>query len=45
MKTRADDLDSKLELLKAAFSEISRLSAKVAIEDSHELMDADSDAT
>jgi len=34
MKARADDLDSKLELLKAAFSEISRLSAEVAIESS-----------
>jgi len=34
MKTRADDLDSKLELLKAAFDEISRLSAEVAIENS-----------
>ncbi|KAI0300874.1 Vps51/Vps67-domain-containing protein [Russula brevipes] len=32
MRERADGLDSDLELLKAAFSEISRLSAEVAIE-------------
>lgn len=34
MRSRADSLDSDLELLKAAFSEISRLSAEVAIESS-----------
>jgi hypothetical protein len=34
MKTRADELDSKLELLRASFDEISRLSAEVAIESS-----------
>ena len=34
MKARADDLDSKLELLREAFSEICRLSDKVAIESS-----------
>ncbi|KZV61734.1 hypothetical protein PENSPDRAFT_618813 [Peniophora sp. CONT] len=32
MKTRAESLDGDLELLRAAFSEISRLSAEVAIE-------------
>ncbi|KAI0303715.1 Vps51/Vps67-domain-containing protein [Multifurca ochricompacta] len=32
MRNRAESLDSDLELLKAAFSEISRLSAEVAIE-------------
>ncbi|KAI0319210.1 Vps51/Vps67-domain-containing protein [Amylostereum chailletii] len=34
MKTRAESLDADLDLLKIAFSEISRLSAEVAIEDS-----------
>ncbi|KAH9003022.1 vesicular transporter [Lactarius hatsudake] len=34
MRSRAESLDSDLELLKAAFSEISRLSAEVAIESS-----------
>ncbi|KAI9511826.1 Vps51/Vps67-domain-containing protein [Russula earlei] len=34
MKSRAESLDSDLELLKSAFSEISRLSAEVAIESS-----------
>lgn len=33
MKTRAESLDSDLDLLRIAFSEISRLSAEVAIED------------
>jgi len=32
MKTRAESLDSDLDLLRAAFSEISRLSAEVSIE-------------
>jgi hypothetical protein len=32
MRSRAESLDSDLELLKVAFSEISRLSAEVAIE-------------
>jgi vacuolar protein sorting-associated protein 51 len=32
MKTRAESLDADLDLLKAAFSEISRLSAEVGIE-------------
>lgn len=32
MKTRAESLDADLDLLKVAFSEISRLSAEVAIE-------------
>ncbi|KAI0346167.1 hypothetical protein BDW22DRAFT_1303856, partial [Trametopsis cervina] len=32
MKTRAENLDADMDLLKAAFSEISRLSAEVAIE-------------
>lgn len=32
MKARAENLDADMELLKAAFSEISRLSAEVAIE-------------
>jgi len=32
MKTRAEGLDADLDLLKAAFSEISRLSADVSIE-------------
>ncbi|KAH9960886.1 Vps51/Vps67-domain-containing protein [Russula dissimulans] len=34
MKSRAESLDSDLELLKTAFSEISRLSAEVAVESS-----------
>ncbi|KAH6913168.1 vesicular transporter [Coprinopsis sp. MPI-PUGE-AT-0042] len=34
MKTHAESLESDLDLLRAAFSEISRLSAEVAIEDS-----------
>jgi hypothetical protein len=34
MKTRAESLDADLDALKAAFSEISRLSAEVAIEQS-----------
>ena len=33
MKTRAEGLDADLDLLKVAFSEISRLGAEVAIED------------
>ncbi|KAJ7707564.1 Vps51/Vps67-domain-containing protein [Mycena rosella] len=33
MKTRAESLDADLDLLRIAFSEISRLSAEVAIED------------
>ncbi|KAJ7030350.1 Vps51/Vps67-domain-containing protein [Mycena alexandri] len=33
MKTRAESLDSDLDLLRIAFSEISRLGAEVAIED------------
>lgn len=33
MKTRAEGLDADLDLLKAAFSEISRLGAKVSIEE------------
>ncbi|KAJ7761926.1 Vps51/Vps67-domain-containing protein [Mycena maculata] len=33
MKTRAESLDADLDLLRVAFSEISRLSAEVAIED------------
>jgi hypothetical protein len=32
MKTRADSLDTDLDLLREAFSEISRLGAEVAIE-------------
>ncbi|KII85192.1 hypothetical protein PLICRDRAFT_178934 [Plicaturopsis crispa FD-325 SS-3] len=36
MKTRAESLDGELDLLKAAFSEISRLGAEVAIEQSSE---------
>lgn len=32
MKTRADTLDGDLDLLRMAFSEISRLSAQVALE-------------
>ena len=32
MKTRAEGLDTDLELLREAFSEISRLGAEVAIE-------------
>lgn len=32
MKSRADHLDADLDLLRAAFSEISRLSAEVAVE-------------
>lgn len=32
MKTRAESLDAELDLLKVAFSEISRLSAEVSIE-------------
>ena len=34
MKARAENLDAEMDLLKAAFSEISRLSAEVAIEES-----------
>jgi hypothetical protein len=33
MKTRAESLDSDLDLLRVAFSEISRLSAELVIED------------
>jgi vacuolar protein sorting-associated protein 51 len=33
MKARAESLDADLDLLKAAFSEISRLANEVAIED------------
>jgi hypothetical protein len=33
MKTRAESLDADLDLLRVAFSEISRLGAEVAIED------------
>ncbi|KIK42067.1 hypothetical protein CY34DRAFT_805355 [Suillus luteus UH-Slu-Lm8-n1] len=33
MKTRAEGLDADLDLLKAAFSEISRLGAKVSVEE------------
>lgn len=32
MKTRAESLDSDLDLLRAAFSEISRLAAEVSTE-------------
>ena len=32
MKTRAENLDAEMDLLKAAFSEISRLSAEVTVE-------------
>ncbi|KIP05040.1 hypothetical protein PHLGIDRAFT_40341, partial [Phlebiopsis gigantea 11061_1 CR5-6] len=32
MKARAENLDAEMDLLKAAFSEISRLSAEVAVE-------------
>jgi vacuolar protein sorting-associated protein 51 len=37
MKARAENLDGEMDLLKAAFSEISRLSAEVTMErnDSH----------
>ena len=35
MKSRAENLDADMDLLKAAFSEISRLSAEVVIEDEH----------
>jgi len=34
MKSRAESLDADLDLLKIAFSEISRLGAEVAMEDS-----------
>lgn len=34
MKARAENLDAEMDLLKAAFSEISRLSAEVAVEES-----------
>jgi len=34
MKTRAESLDGDLDLLRAAFSEISRLTAEVSIEQS-----------
>ena len=34
MKTRAESLDGDLDLLRAAFSEISRLAAEVTTEDS-----------
>ncbi|KAG5646956.1 hypothetical protein DXG03_001679 [Asterophora parasitica] len=34
MKTRAESLDADLDLLKVAFSEISRIASEVAIEDS-----------
>ena len=33
MKARAENLDAEMDLLKAAFSEISRLSAEVAVEE------------
>ncbi|KAJ7227390.1 Vps51/Vps67-domain-containing protein [Mycena pura] len=36
MKTRAESLDADLDLLKVAFSEISRLAAEVAAEQNHE---------
>jgi len=32
MKTRAESLDGDLDLLRAAFSEISRLTAEVSVE-------------
>ncbi|KAI0806001.1 Vps51/Vps67-domain-containing protein [Irpex lacteus] len=35
MKARAENLDADMDLLKAAFSEISRLSAEVVIESEH----------
>lgn len=35
MKARAENLDADMDLLKAAFSEISRLSAEVVIEYEH----------
>jgi hypothetical protein len=34
MKTRAESLDADLDLLKVAFSEISRLASEIAIETS-----------
>ena len=37
MKSRAENLDADMDLLKAAFSEISRLSAEVAIENKRTL--------
>ncbi|KAF8896416.1 hypothetical protein BD779DRAFT_1726398 [Infundibulicybe gibba] len=40
MKTRAESLDADLDLLKAAFSEISRLSAEVAVENHNSSPDA-----
>ena len=39
MKTRAEFLDADLDLLKVAFSEISRLSAEVAIEPTKSVTD------
>lgn len=36
MKTRAESLDGDLDLLRAAFSEISRLTAEVSVEN-HDL--------
>ena len=36
MKARAENLDADMDLLKVAFSEISRLSAEVAIENHRE---------
>jgi len=43
MKTRAENLDADLDLLKVAFSEISRLGAEVAMEhnSSGELINSD----
>jgi hypothetical protein len=35
MKSRAESLDTDLDLLREAFSEISRLGAEVAIEQQH----------
>ncbi|KAG1798158.1 uncharacterized protein HD556DRAFT_1353463 [Suillus plorans] len=44
MKTRAEGLDADLDLLKAAFSEISRLGAKVSIEEQPQHADGNSDS-
>ncbi|KAG2047011.1 hypothetical protein BDR06DRAFT_898219, partial [Suillus hirtellus] len=43
MKTRAEGLDADLDLLKAAFSEISRLGAKVSIEEQPQHADGNSE--
>lgn len=42
MKTRAESLDADLDLLKVAFSEISRLSSEIAIESAPKNQTSDS---